>query len=141
MATPHHLPKKRGALQSTPKISFLRATLLVSHNPFAFSATKNLASLLGVPVICPRYGSYRFLRATRLRDCPPSQDGDIIGMVHQTIVGIVSCPYTARNELKFSVFFFFFASFASLSRMPSNKNAIIGTIQLTLGTKTTDTFS
>ena len=141
MATPHHLPKKRDALQSTPKISFLRATLLVSHNPFTFSTTKNHASLLDVPVICPQYGSYRFLRATRLRDCPPSQDGDIIGMVHQTIVGIVFCPYTARNKLKFSVFFFFFASFPSLSRMLSNKNAIIGTIQLGLGTETTDTFS
>ena len=32
MATPHHLPKKRGALKSTPKISFfLEAISAVSH--------------------------------------------------------------------------------------------------------------
>jgi len=36
MATPHHLPKKRGSLKKHPKISFLRAP----NFPVSHSATK-----------------------------------------------------------------------------------------------------
>ena len=44
MATPHHLPKKRGALKSTPKISFFfRGTLKVSHRTHIWKLEKSIS--------------------------------------------------------------------------------------------------
>ena len=43
MATPHHLPKRRGSLKSTPKISlFLRGNFSVSHST-RFTWSKHFA--------------------------------------------------------------------------------------------------